>query len=250
MKRQDAGTFGFETTMDFVQTGDIAGFSNRIWWNLFGHGIRLLTGPFTHVGFLAWECARAWSNQCILTAVGQPCSNCRFNDDPKKLFLYHAAKGWLFHQSFIRQQFEEDKTLVRIVRLRYARLFDTSKIQENIHIAHRRAVLLAEKLTPYDWLMIRNQALRFTILRPFNITHHRPYFSHDDDRAECSEAVSGHIWNPSWLSGLRYEGLSLFAADPEQLAIWDTPTEVMKSGNALKWEKRNGLWREEREWMR
>lgn len=186
-----------------IQTGDIAVYRSS---NLFGLAIRLFSGPYTHVGFLAVE-----------------------NSD---VCIYEAAKGWFFHQAFERNEFNlNEPTLVRIVRLKYSDLFDANCIQANIGIAHQRAIELAVmKWTPYDWGMILSEGVRF-ILKPFyNLAEHRPLLD-SEDRVMCSEGVSAGIWNPAWLPGVKYHGLSLFANDPQQIPNWDTPTEIAESKN-------------------
>ena len=198
-----------------IQLGDIACFEPSNW---VGRAIVKLTGGWCcHVG--------------IIIELGH------------RPHIHHAARGWFWHQSYISEPLDLGGThsaCYKIVRLKYGQLFDVSKIESNLHkVLYRSLWLIGEKV-PYDWIMITHEGARFIL--PFGIgqklTHRSPLLAGGERRTMCSEAVSGHIWNPAWMEGYRGASLSLFAQDPLQLPVWDTPREIAESKNVVTiWER-------------
>lgn len=188
-----------------LQTGDIACFHGN---SPFSRAIQITTGYISHVGFIACE---------------------------DELVIYHAAKGWSFRQSFIREPLRNvTKDIKFYARLRYGSLFDVNHIYPNIEIAHKRAQQLEGQEWPYDWPMILSCGGR-AALGIFGVERgHKPAILNRPDATMCSEAIAAHIWNPAWMGGLRNrDRLNLFTADPLIYPCWVTPNEIATSPNVV-----------------
>ena len=200
--------------ISLIETGDVALYRSS---NLYGLAIRAFAGNYTHAEFLSKEASH-------------------------KVDAFGANKGWSFHDSFVRYDFipADCPDLVRIVRPRYTQLFEADSINHNIGLARSRARALDGMVTPYNWPMIFNEAVRFA-LKPtgYDIAEHRRPLWNPKGKFECSQAVAGAIWNPAglyeWepLRGYKGKSPSIFTNHwPE----WDTPAEIANGGVVI-WQR-------------
>jgi hypothetical protein len=89
------------------------------------------------------------------------------------LYKRHAAKGWLFHRSFVEEPFSLSETSAHyVVRVNGDHM--------GLKTVARRSADLLGKTTPYDWRAILGIALG-----PVG-----KYLGHSQRRFMCSEAVS------------------------------------------------------------
>ena len=198
--------YDFITLEDYwkgiIKTGDIA-----IWQShhLFGLGIRLVTGPFTHVGYLSRE-------------------------ENNKVYVYHAAKGMYWHKSFIKQDFEEiiknDNTLKTICRLDYSAIWEQEYIVMNILKSYERVKFMENASMGYDWGMILAELHRFNCAAiDIDVTMRKPILDNLYN-VMCSEGVS-MVFDPKAYQGNTMPSRkNYFLTNPESLPMWPTPSDI------------------------
>ena len=191
-----------DSWQDIIKTGDIA-----IWQShhLFGLGIRLMTGPFTHVGYLSRE-------------------------ENNKVYIYHAARGRYFHKSFIKQDFEEiiknDNSLKAISRLDYSAIWEQQHIIMNILTSYERIKFMENASMGYDWGMIIAELNRSIFAAiDIDITMRKPIMDNTNN-VMCSEGIS-IVFDPKAYNGnIMPSRKNYFLSNWKSLPMWPTPSDI------------------------